>query len=359
MGDSVVKVIAVGDPHFQVSNVPDCELLVRKLCILVDAVKPDFVVILGDTLHMHEKIHVTPLNVVNKLFEKLTERVLTFVLIGNHDMINHSQFLTSNHGFNAYKKWPNLVICDKVKTYEIKGQKFVFCPFVPNGRFEDALNTITVDKINSTTGTIIRKATQWKDASCIFAHQEFFGCRFNPVQTSTDGDVWSEDNPLVVSGHIHAEQRLQSNVYYPGSSMQHGFAETEDKIVANLTFNTTKGEPFGLKRVDLGLPKRKTVYIDVQNADSYKPPIGVYIKMVVQGRPEQLKVFRRGIAYKELTKKGIKISFSPKSDMATSLIEKRPDTIVKQSVSTILADLVKETKDSNIQRAYEKLLATS
>lgn len=169
---------------------------------------------------------------------------------------------------------------------EIKDQKFVFCPFVPNGRFEDALNTITIDKVNSTANTIIRKASQWKDATCIFAHQEFFGCRFNPVQ----GDVWSEDNPLIVSGHIHAEQRLQSNVYYPGSSMQHGFSETEDKIVANLTF--TKGEPFGLKRVDLGLPKRKTVYIDVQNADSYKPP----------------------------------------------------------------ADLVKETKDQNIQRAYEKLI---
>jgi hypothetical protein len=363
---NTVKVIAVGDPHFQVSNVTDCELLVRKLCVLVDAVKPDFVVILGDTLHMHEKIHVTPLNVVNKLFKKMSERVLTFVLIGNHDMINHSQFLTANHGFNAYKKWPNLVICDKVKIYETKGQKFVFCPFVPNGRFVEALDTSGAPAVgaNELTDAVTKgdppeaavgaPKRPWADATCIFAHQEFFGCRFNPVQTSTEGDLWPEDYPMVVSGHIHAEQRLQSNIYYPGSSMQHGFAETEDKVVASLNF--TKGEPFGLRRVDLGLPKRKTFYIDVQKADAFVPPKGVIVKLVVQGTPEQFKVFRRGIAYKELTtKRGVKITFAPKGDVA-AVEGKRPES-TKQSVSDILAGMVKESGNSSIQRAYEKLVS--
>ncbi len=34
--------------------------------------------------------------------------------------------------------------------------------------------------------------------------------------------------PLVISGHIHSEQRPQKNIFYPGSVIQHAFGESED-----------------------------------------------------------------------------------------------------------------------------------
>jgi DNA repair exonuclease SbcCD nuclease subunit len=340
--EPLLTCIAIGDPHFQVSNAPDCEMLIERIRMLVDHNKPDFVVVLGDTLHLHEKIHVTPLNLVTKFFTMLTERVKTFVLIGNHDMINHSQFLTENHGFNSYKKWPNMTICDTVKEAEIKGQTFVFCPYVPNGRFVEALET--GDK------------KLWREASCIFAHQEFFGCRFNPMQVSTEGDIWPEDNPLIVSGHIHGEQRLQSNIYYPGSSMQHGFGDTDEKIIALLTF-TEKGTPFGLQRVDIQLPKKKTWYLDVQNADAFVPPPGVMAKLVIKGRPEQIRMFRRSDAFKKLIKMGVKISFSPKIDQTADL-KSHTMNGVKKNVMVLLEEMVKESTPE-IKAAYVEIMGRS
>ncbi len=34
--------------------------------------------------------------------------------------------------------------------------------------------------------------------------------------------------PLVISGHIHSEQRPQKNIFYPGSVIQHALGESED-----------------------------------------------------------------------------------------------------------------------------------
>jgi DNA repair exonuclease SbcCD nuclease subunit len=333
-----VSVLAIGDPHFKVGNGADCQLLTDKIQILVENAKPDFVVVMGDVLDTHEKVSVFPLNLLIKFFKMLSERVPTYVLVGNHDLIGNTQFLTEHHCLNSFKEWKNLTICDNVKTLELKGQKFVFVPYVPNERFLDALETLRP------------QGKTWTDASCIFAHQEFYGCRFNPVQVSTEGDLWSDDKPLVVSGHIHNEQRLQPNLYYVGSSLQHGFSENADKIIALLSFS--KGQPFGLQRIDLQLPKKKIFYLDVENADLFVVPPETQTKVVIKGRPEQIRVFRRGDAFKKLVKAGAKVTFSPKIEVAL-----RKGGTTKQSVIEILHGMVKEASPE-VQRAYEVLTTT-
>ena len=43
----------------------------------------------------------------------------------------------------------------------------------------------------------------------------------------------NQDNlPFILSGHIHSNQKLQRNIYYPGSSMQHAFGESDRNIIA-------------------------------------------------------------------------------------------------------------------------------
>ena len=42
----------------------------------------------------------------------MSEITMTYILVGNHDMINNQQFLTDNHWMNGLKQWDNIVIVD-------------------------------------------------------------------------------------------------------------------------------------------------------------------------------------------------------------------------------------------------------
>ena len=321
-----VTCLAIGDPHFQINNVNETEELIAKVNVLAEQLCPTFIVILGDLLHTHEKIHTTPFNLANKFITSLAKKAPVYLIIGNHDYISNQQFLTSNHPFNAFKKVRNVTVCDRVIVRDIEEYKFVFCPYVPPERFEEALDTAE---------------ETWTDATCVFAHQEFYGCRFNPVMTSTEGDIWPDNYPLVVSGHIHNEQWLQDNIYYTGSSMQHAFGETANKTIAFITF------PFKLNKIDLEMRRKKIVYSDIDNVDDLKLQKNTSTKLVIQGSPEDFKVFRKSERYKELQKKGVVISFTPKVAVSNKKTEKK-------NVLDILQELVKE-ENKYVKKAFQKL----
>jgi DNA repair exonuclease SbcCD nuclease subunit len=238
---------------------------------------------------------------------------------------NNQQFLTNNHPFNSFKKIDNITICDKVISTQIDDFKFIFSPYVPPERFEEALNTLDED---------------WNDADCIFAHQEFYGCRFNPVSTSTQGDIWPENYPLVVSGHIHDEQWTQDNIYYTGSSMQHSFAEKSNKTIALLKFR--KDTKMTLTKIDIELTKKKIIYLDITKAKNYKPDLNTRIKLVLKGTAEEFKTFRKTIEYKNLIKGGVLISFLP---LENSTFTDLTQLEKKKSVLEILETLIEKESD--------------
>ena len=72
----MVKILAIGDPHFQVSNILEVDLFINKIEKLVKDEKPDLCVILGDLLHTHERLHTTALNKAYEFVEKMKK--LTF-----------------------------------------------------------------------------------------------------------------------------------------------------------------------------------------------------------------------------------------------------------------------------------------
>ena len=302
--ENTLRVLCIGDPHFHTTNLADSQEFVKKTIQIVDQHQPDCVVCLGDVLHTHEKIHVDPLNLVLKFFEELSERVLTFLVIGNHDLKNHQQFLTPNHGFNALKRWKNMVIADDVIIHEIKGFDLYFVPYVPPGRFVEALNTC---------GRV------WEMADCIFAHQEFKGCKMGAI-TSEKGDVWEDDYPPVISGHIHEAQYVEPNIYYIGSAMQHAFGENGEKRLWMVEFNRDIEGDFSYEKINLEMKQKKIVYLDFSEIDSfdenkYKQ---YHIKLNLRGNREQFRVFRKTERYKNLILKGIKITFTPeKIDIET------------------------------------------
>lgn len=522
-----MKIIAVGDPHFRTDNIPEVDIFIGKMVDLVESEKPDAVVILGDVLHTHERLHTTPLNKAYEFIDKMRKLVRTFVLVGNHDMCfakntplmkfdgsivmsqdvkvgmfltgpdltrrqvmnvrtgsavmydvyqgngitytvtgdhllclrldsrkrmeidirsgkysvswadhqefkflrrlfsskklaydffekikehpeveisvndflklsekfkkqlkgykaltqphndssirvvksceveffgwevdgdrkfllkdttvvhncNNQQFLTENHWMNGMKEWDNVEIVDTILHRKISGLNIVLCPYVPPGKFREALDS---DRKND-----------WKKADCIFAHQEFQGCKMGAI-VSVEGDAWSADLPPVISGHIHDRQTLPG-VYYCGSSMQHSFGETDKNIIPVLTWKRN-GSPYSVKEVDLGMPKKKIVYTDVQSMEDYKSPESAdKIKISISGVYDEFKAFKKTKKYKELVKKGTKIVFKPKK-IKQEKIDEEPDDVKpvhENDFNLILSSLVNKEKDPYLHQIFELIV---
>lgn len=335
----MTTVLFIGDQHFKTTNIPEVELFITKITELAEKKKPDLIILGGDLLDCHERLHTVPLNKAYELINNMRKISKTYVLVGNHDIINNQQFLTENHWLNSMKEWENTIIVDKVIAEVIDDSLFVFVPYVPPGRFQEALETINnEEEIN------------WKEASCIFAHQEFFGCKMGAI-ASVEGDKWPLDFPEVISGHIHSKQRPQKNVYYSGSAMQHAFGESTKNIIAHLTF--TAGSPgYELDEIDLNLPRKKIVYMDIENVDDYKvPETKDKIKITVSGGYEQFKALKKTNKYKKLVKDGVKVVFKAKKIEHKKEISEK--IVNETAFSTILHEIVNQKKNSYLYETYE------
>jgi DNA repair exonuclease SbcCD nuclease subunit len=266
--------------------------------------------------------------------------VPTYVLVGNHDYISNSQFLTSNHWLNGLKEWENVTIVDSVVEHKVESIKFILAPYVSNGRFEEALSTLPGD---------------WKDANIIFAHQEFQGVKMGAFN-SIDGDVWKLDYPNVVSGHIHLNQKPQENLYYPGSSLSVAFGETNKNVVALLT---VENKNYSLDEIDLELPKKKIVYIDAENVDSFVPKdTEDKIKLSISGVYEDFKTFKKTKKYREIINSGIKVVFKAKKVEVAGKKESIQKSLDNNpnDFKVILKNIIDNQKNPYLTEVYELVL---
>jgi DNA repair exonuclease SbcCD nuclease subunit len=338
----MVKILVIGDPHYKVDSIPECEIFTKRVTELATSIQPGLIVILGDILHTHERLHTTALNKAYDLVDKMRNITKTYVLVGNHDYCSNNAFLTDNHWMNGMKEWKNIVIVDKTIIDFIEGEKIVFVPYVPPGRFSEALNT---------------RVGEWENASCIFAHQEFSGCKMGAI-ISIEGDKWPLTNPHVISGHIHSRQIVQKNIYYPGSAMQIAFGESEKNIIPIM--NLVDHE-YNLEEIDLGLPRKKIVYMDIEDIDSYVPPdTADTVKVTLSGGYEQFKAIKKTKKYKELVDKGVKVVFKTKKlekkEKADSLNNAQENMVDGVHFGDILRDIIAETADLYLHQSYQSVV---
>lgn len=334
---SIIKmasVLVIGDPHFKVGNVPETEDMTNKLVKLAQDRKPTFIVCLGDILHRHETIHVSPLMRAEEMIRRLSLIAPTYLIIGNHDRPNNSNYLTNEHPFNSMKLWKNTYVVDNVLDTCISGLRFLFVPYVPPGKFEDALKTID---------------TPYKDATAIFAHQEFYNAKMGAI-TSQAGDKWPVTNPLVISGHVHDYDKLQSNLIYVGTPMQHAFNDKNDKTVSIFNFDqNSQINEWTEERCDLGLIKRIIVYITPDEVRKYKPPLNKMVKLVIKGNDAEIKSVAKLKKINELKNKGVKISYK-------TVIEKskKSEITVKMKYKDRLYDEIKH--DENQVKWFNEII---
>jgi len=295
----ITKFLVIGDPHFKTSNLPDIDDFISKTIDLVQKESPDFIIILGDVLHEHERLHTIPLNKAYDFVKAMATATQTYILVGNHDMINNQQFLNQNHWMNGMKAWHNTIIVDVPTCLEHNGNRFVFCPYVPNGRLQEALDTLDL-----TSGP------DWKSADLLFAHQEFIGCKMGAI-ISQDGDVWDKSLPPVISGHIHSNQTLMDgHIYYPGSAMQNAFGDPNN-ILPIIEFDGSTELGYMTREIDLMLRKKKIIYVELDTIDTYDIEKIInskdQIKLSLSGSYDDFKVFIKTPVAKQLLNSGVKI----------------------------------------------------
>lgn len=332
-------IIAVGDPHVQTSNLPDVDLFIVKLCSLIKERKPEMVVILGDMLHTHERLHTSALNKAYEMVERVRaccDRVI--LVVGNHDMINNQVHLTNDHWMNGMKEWNGITVVDTVITEKVGNGEWMICPYVFPGRFVEALETYSEQQ-------------RWKEVTGIFAHQEFRGCKMGAIE-SVEGDHWDLNSPLVVSGHIHSRQRPQENVYYPGSAMQHAFGESTRNIIPVIHLGED-GSVKDIEEVDLCLPRKKIVTVCVEDVDEWQcPKTDDKIRLTIKGDMNEFKTLKKSKKYKELVKKGVKVVFKP----LKTVMETSEGIVSDENFSSVLKELVAKEKDPYLYSMWEQVL---
>lgn len=293
-----MRVLLIGDPHFKVSNAVESEALSKHIISVVKERKPDLVVNLGDTLDTHNKAEVYPFTRAVNFMLELAEIVPTVMIIGNHDRPNNSDFQSPYHFFSGMKKVPNLTIVDKATVVKIGEHSFLCVPYVPPGRFKEAIFTVCTEE-------------ELKGMTAVFAHQEFYHAKMGSILSEV-GDKWELDLPVVYSGHIHEYQILQENVIYVGSPIPHGFGDKGSYGLYEVNWN---GKERKDERLLFTIRERKTYKIKASEVKEFEPKheskhlLPPLVRIVITGTQAELKSANLQSKVAKWKEKGYKVQF--------------------------------------------------
>ncbi len=338
-----MKFLFIGDPHIRVENFASFDKLTKMIEKVVDEQKVDIILVAGDVMHYHERLHTLALNKSIDFLVDMGKLCKVVCLVGNHDMINNQQFLSQNHWMRHYKdRLPNVDVIDTVQSYEMKGVRFMCCPYVYPGRFVEALESATPKTGNG---------FHWGESDIIFAHQEFKGCKMGAI-VSEIGDQWDESWPQVVSGHIHDYQKPQPNVFYPGTPMQHSFGDKGDNIILLIDVN----REIRFTEIQTEVEKKKTVYTSIDDVSKVlekgiKSTEDEKVKVAIKGTADEFKVFKDSKEYKELVKAGVTVAFKQEARVRPEMEE----SVDEDDFHDILVGLLKKAENTVVMDDYRRV----
>ena len=328
-----MKILFIGDPHIKTDNNEEVSILLLELQKKCELHHFDRIIIGGDLMHYHERIFTQALNKTLEFVVTLSKYAPVDIIVGNHDMINNQQFLSSHHWMHVLSHLENVFVIDKPVCRKIDDFTFLICPYVFPGRFIEALET---------------ECKEWKTMNVIFAHQEFKGCKMGAI-ISKDGDEWKDDNPLVISGHIHDNQRIGKNIYYPGTPLQHAFGDTDKRIVCYIDENGLCTD------LPLDVPIKKIINSEIKDLKDLKVKSNESIKLKLKGTAEECKLFKQTAVYTEYINKGVKIQFEVGDKSVSMSLKVNEDTKKKTTFRSILENSVQMDGDTLLLKIYKEL----
>ena len=342
-----MKILFSGDPHIKTDNHEEIDILILELQKICESNHIDHIIIGGDLMHYHERIFTQALNKSLDFVTFLSTFAPVYILVGNHDMINNQQFLTSNHWLNVFSHYKNVKIVEKPIVLKEKAESmftFLMCPYVYPGRFVEAIETVSKD---------------WKGYNVIFAHQEFKGCKMGAI-VSKDGDEWSEEFPQIISGHIHDKQRVKKNLYYTGSSLQHSYGEGSDKSLCLISIENNE---INFEDVYLQIKRKKILYVDINNIEEVKEMLksDIEYKIALKGDAiEEFKALKKSAIFKELSE----LDNVKNIVFKTKTVEKLNELSTEENRSNVISDdfcehldkIIRNTNDQYLISFYEHIM---
>lgn len=333
----MIQLFILGDLHFKTTNSEETEFMSASILSEINSRKCDGIVVLGDILDRHANINSSVLTRAVKFLDNLRKISKLYVLIGNHDLKSNDQFFSEDHPFMALKFWENTVLIDKSFSDVINGEKLVFCPYVPCGRFNEALSHLSEG---------------YEDASCIFAHQEFKGANLG-CQISTLGDDWEISNPYVISGHIHDYQELGPNILYMGTPIQHTYS---DSLLRYIGYAKIENSKVDVEKIILkNIIKKKIIKLFLEDLENYEVEIDpmMRIKAKIKCELNQPALINKHVKIIRMVKAGYKISYEI---ITKNGIQSDDKNIHLKSFSELLLDNLKSNKNKRLYQVYNSII---
>jgi DNA repair exonuclease SbcCD nuclease subunit len=240
----MTDILLIGDIHVTPKNTDTISMLFTQVKSTIVERKIKYCVVMGDILHTHEKLHTTALNCALKFLRGIADICPnTFVLVGNHDYINNSQFLTENHWMNCLKK-DKIKVIDTVINVKVDKNVVCMCPYVPDGKFLSALEG--------------KEEKKDEKADLYLSHVCINGMKMGGIVVK-GADDWKESYPPLFVGHEHTFQVVAKNCICTGSCTSTSFSESVDKYLIIVNINK---KVWSYDKIPLDLPRKKTLYFD-------------------------------------------------------------------------------------------------
>ena len=278
-----VNILIIGDLHFRPKDYDLNLLLVNEVVGIIDRLKPDAVVVLGDTLDTHDVYKGIAHTLSVKFFHQIRQITKLIVLIGNHDVKNNQVNLSegeADHPYIALKYWENTILVDKVTSFNVGQYQFCAVPYLPNGCYLKAIEHLDVQQYKA-----------------FFSHQLFDF----PGNYEANAEVWPDHYPDNFNGHLHEYLVVKHNLTLVGTPTTTDFGASPDKALMLVTFDDVNV----IERIKLTtVPLRITYRIEgnVQNIKkviSEIDPKNIY-KVTIYGKPSLLANLRKNQYYRDL-----------------------------------------------------------
>lgn len=269
----MAKVLCIGDLHIKQDNYNNLNLFTKQILQVVDDENVDIICVMGDTLHSFEKIKLDSINLAFTFFSLLHEKnKKLFLLIGNHDYANNEEFLSSRHAFNSMKLWSNTYVIDTVTEFIFNDLKFVFLPYIKDGRVIEALNMNNLQ-------------APYSNITAFFGHSDFFGSSIQKI-SKLKSDIWEKNWPLSVNGHLHKYEKCQDNLIFVGTPYQDSYGDTSMKSVSVFSF---KKDCFVEKRIEILLPKKILLHMTCEEFLKFENNGSDEIKIKLHGEKKEIE----------------------------------------------------------------------
>jgi DNA repair exonuclease SbcCD nuclease subunit len=304
MSSNSINILCIGDPHLRIEDYEDITIYFDQLLSIFEQIisnmnQLDYIIILGDVLHNHSIVHTQSLNLALQFFNMCKSFAKTFCLVGNHDYINNDQFCTTNHWMNSCKEWDNnFIVIDKPETFIKNNIQITLSPYIPDGKFINALETTELSFLNS---------------DIIFGHQLLNGAKMGAI-IENSVEEWKDEYPLLISGHIHSVQKVKHNLQYLGSSRYVGYGDTTKKYCRFIKIKKENAETkIELKYIRIYLPIKQTFTILLNESflsdnfvNDYLNELkvkfkGKQVKLIFKGSHNIIKSFKQTSYYKSIS----------------------------------------------------------